>query len=200
MNSVNRPKSSIMAPLIVVLLIRAMIPEANSKTAVAKKAVAKKTVKKPVARKAPAKATKTAKRPVAKKAVVSKPVAKKIAVKKAAASKAAAKKPAAGKVVARKVAKKASAGKAVRKPRAITPKQALANTRALLEAKQAHDREPPPWQALETPHSPAPQPGFQSDEARAKAEELHAGESRMQAIQGSIGSQGRHNQGKRDSR
>ena len=45
-----------------------------------------------------------------------------------------------------------------------------------------------------------PQPGFQSDEARAKAEELHAGESRMQAIQGSIGTQDRHNQGKRDSR
>ncbi|MCI4566547.1 hypothetical protein MO486_01140 [Lysobacter sp. CFH 32150] len=69
----------------------------------------------------------------------------------------------------------------------------------MLEAKQAHDRETPPWQALET-QGHVPQPGFQSDEARAKAEELHAGESRMQAIQGSIGTQDRHNQGKRDAR
>ena len=76
----------------------------------------------------------------------------------------------------------------------------MANTRALLEAKQEHDREPQPWQALDSERSHVPQPGFQSDEARAKAEELHAGESRMQAIQGSIGTQDRHNQGKRDSR
>jgi hypothetical protein len=76
----------------------------------------------------------------------------------------------------------------------------LANTKALLEAKQAHDREPPPWQSLETPGGHASPPGFQSDEARIKADELHAGESRMQAIQGSISTQDRHQQGKRDAR
>jgi hypothetical protein len=76
----------------------------------------------------------------------------------------------------------------------------LANTRALLEAKHAHDREPPPWQSLETPGGQAPHSGFQSDEARIKADELHAGESRMQAIQGSASSQDRHQQGKRDAR
>jgi len=44
------------------------------------------------------------------------------------------------------------------------------------------------------------QEGFQSDQAAAKAEELHAAESRLQATQGSIGTQGRHDQGKRDNR
>jgi hypothetical protein len=93
-----------------------------------------------------------------------------------------------------------AAGASKRKPRGITPEQALANTRALLEAKQAHDRETPPWQSLETQGGQPPQPGFQSDEARIRADELHAGESRRQAIQGSIGSQDRHQQGKRDAR
>ena len=83
---------------------------------------------------------------------------------------------------------------------AITPEQALANTRALLEAKQEHDRQPPPWQALEGGAGQSPQSGFQSDEARAKANELHAAESRMDAIQGSIGTQDRHQQGRRDAR
>ena len=109
------------------------------------------------------------------------------------------------KAPARKVAKstKPAAKKATRparKPRGITPEQALANTRALLEAKQAHDREPPPLQSLETPGSHDSPPGFHTDEARIKADELHAGESRMQAIQGSISTQDRHQQGKRDAR
>jgi len=85
--------------------------------------------------------------------------------------------------------------------RKITPKQALANTRKLLQAKHAHDRQPPPWQALDSHPGQLPHAaGFQSGEAQAKAEELHAGESRMEAIQGAIGSQDRHNQGKRDQR
>ena len=87
------------------------------------------------------------------------------------------------------------------KARKITPKQALANTRSLLEAKQAHDREALPWQALDThSHGTAPKSGFQSEEAKDKAGELHAGESRLDAIEGSISSQDRKSQGKRDSR
>ena len=78
--------------------------------------------------------------------------------------------------------------------------QALENTRKLLEAKQAHDREPPSWQQLGGAGAPVLDAGFQSTEAADKAEELHAAESRMQAIQGSIGTHGRHKQGKRDSR
>jgi hypothetical protein len=82
----------------------------------------------------------------------------------------------------------------------ITPEQALANTRQLLEAKQEHDRQLPPWQQLDSQHGQVPKQGAQSPGAEAKAEELHAAESRMQAIQGSIGTQDRRNQGKRDNR
>jgi hypothetical protein len=115
-------------------------------------------------------------------------------VKRVAKSPAKAAPPQAARSTAKKTPRPA------RKPRGITPEQALANTKALLEAKQAHDREPPPWQSLETPGGHASPPGFQSDEARIKADELHAGESRMQAIQGSISTQDRHQQGKRDAR
>ncbi|WP_408953908.1 hypothetical protein [Lysobacter sp. Hz 25] len=82
----------------------------------------------------------------------------------------------------------------------ITPEQALANTRQLLEAKQEQAREAQPWQQLDSKHGQVPQSGPQSPGAAQKAEELHAAESRMDAIQGSIGTQDRHNQGKRDNR
>ena len=36
--------------------------------------------------------------------------------------------------------------------RKITPEAALATTRELLEAKQARDRQPPPWRQFEAPH------------------------------------------------
>jgi hypothetical protein len=165
------------------------------KVAKAAKPTTKKTATKKTATK------KTASKVVAKKTVARKPLAKnapaKSAMKRAAAPvKRATKAPV--KPAARSTAKKTP--RPAGKPRGITPEQALANTRALLEAKQAHDREPPPWQSLETPGSHASPPGFQSDEARIKADELHAGESRMQAIQGSISTQDRHQQGKRDAR
>lgn len=163
------------------------------------KPVAKKTAtKKTVTRKAASKAA--SKKAVARKPVAKKAVAKSTMKRAAAPVKRAAKAPAKAAVTqaARSTAKKTSPS--ARKPRGITRAQALANTRALLEAKQAHDREPPPWQSLETPGGQGPQPGFQSDEARIKADELHAGESRMQAIQGSISTQDRHQQGKRDAR
>jgi len=161
--------------------------KATSKKAPSGKRAAKKAgAKKRVAKKAGAK-----KAPAGK--LVKKTAAKKAVVKKSAAKKAAEKQSPAKKVVAKKPARKA-------RPRRITPQQALANTRALLGAKHEHDRETPPWRALDTPQGQAPQPGFQSEQALTKAGELHAAESRMQAIQGSIGSSGRHNQGKRDSR
>ena len=169
------------------------------KVARAAKPVAKKAITKKAATK------KTAGKVATKKTVARKPVAKKATAKSAmkptiAPVKRAAKVPAktAATQVARSTTKKTP--RPASKPRGITPEQALANTRALLEAKQAHDREPPPWQSLETPGGQAPQSGFQSDEARIKADELHAGESRMQAIQGSISTQDRHQQGKRDAR
>lgn len=102
-----------------------------------------------------------------------------------AARKSAARRP-------RRAAGKEAAG--------ITPEQALENTRKLLQAKQEHDRQPPAWQQLDGSHATAVQDGYQSDEAAAKATELHAAESRLQGTQGSISTQDRHNQGKRDSR
>jgi hypothetical protein len=182
---------------------KAVAKKAVAKKAVAKKAVAKKAVaKKVVAKKA------VAKKAVAKKAVAKKVVAKKVVAKKVvkvtgkvAATRTATKQaPATQSAMATRSPARGAAGASKRKPRGNTPEQALANTRALLEAKQAHDRETPPWQSLETQGGQPPQPGFQSDEARIRADELHAGESRRQAIQGSIGSQDRHQQGKRDAR
>lgn len=137
----------------------------------------------------------------ARKSKVGKPV-------KAIAKKTAAKHPAAtgkGETAAITPMKKtttdsAVTGKAERKPRKITPEQALANTRALLDAKKEHDRQPQPWQRLDQQAGPVDHAGYQSPEAADKAEQLHEGESRMQAIQGSIGSTDRKNQGKRDAR
>ncbi|MFQ6311715.1 hypothetical protein, partial [Lysobacter capsici] len=83
----------------------------------------------------------------------------------------------------------------------ISAEQALENTRRLLEAKQEQARTPQPWQQLDGSHGGhVPQPGPQSDSAAQKAGELHAAESRMDAIQGSNSTQDRHNQGKRDNR
>src|SRR5690606_34987709 len=53
----------------------------------------------------------------------------------------------------------------------VSARQALENTRKLLEAKQAQARTPQPWQTLDpvTPH--VPQPGYQSPEAAQKAQD-----------------------------
>ncbi len=162
-------------------------------TTVKKKATAKKaTAKKAAPRKAAAKKKTAAKKAAPRKAAAKKAPAKKAAPRKAAAKKAPAKKAAPRKTTAKKAAAK--------KRRGITPAQALANTRRLLEAKQAHDREPPPWQALEERHAAPAHAGFQDEQARDQANALHAGESRMEAIQGAISTRDRHNQGKRDQR
>jgi hypothetical protein len=94
-----------------------------------------------------------------------------------------------------------------RKPHRITPEEALANTRELLEAKQARDREPPPWRQLDTGHGqPARDQAMpardaeQEAEANAHAEELHRAESRLDAIQGSVSQQDRHQQGRHDAK
>lgn len=80
-------------------------------------------------------------------------------------------------------------------------RQALDNTRKLLEEKQAQARETPAWQALDQHgSSKAPESGFQSDEARVQADQLHEGEMRLEGNQGSIGTHDRHNQAKRDNR
>lgn len=172
----------------------------TAKTATARKSVAKKAAaKKPVAKKV------AAKKPVAKKVIAKKPVAKhataKKIVKKAVARKTIAKRPAAKKVVSKQaVAKKPVAKKSVRtrKPRMITPEQALANTRALLQAKQAQTHQPPPYPTDDPVHQG--HPGFMSNSAAEAAHERHLGEINNDAIHGHIAAQVRQDQAKRDGR
>jgi len=95
----------------------------------------------------------------------------------------------------------ATAAPRKRAPRKVTPELALAKAKALLEQKQEHDRRQAPWQQFDQGDQGSEQAaGFVSADAATKAHELHAAESRMKAIQGSSGVQGRHNQGKRDHR
>ncbi|MET0580647.1 MAG: hypothetical protein ABWX88_03135 [Pseudoxanthomonas sp.] len=137
----------------------------------------------------------------AKKATASKTVAKKLPAKRTTVSRKDTSASTPAKTLSRSApAKPASKRASKPAPRKVTPRQALANTRKLLEQKQAHDRETQPWQLLDPHHTPVMDAGFQSSEAADKAVELHAAESRMKAIQGSSGTQDRRNQGKRDNR
>ena len=97
-------------------------------------------------------------------------------------------------------AKKAAPTARKSRKRKLTPEQALAQTHALLEAKHARDAEPRPWQDAHEGPAVAGQPGFQSDSAARRALRLHAAEARIPAIQGSISTRDRINQGKRDHR
>ena len=81
-----------------------------------------------------------------------------------------------------------------------TPRKALAATRKLLAMKQERDSQPQPWQDQANGQPDVPDPGFQSGEAQRNALDLHAGEMRMKAIGGSVGTRNRKNQGKRDKR
>jgi hypothetical protein len=195
-------------------------PKSGKKPAKTSKVARKVAAKK----KTPAKIVKKTAKAATKKSSVGKAAAKKTAkpVAKKTVAKKAAKKTATSKAVAKKIPAKAAttARKAPAKsvpvksapasgpakrtgkpsPRKPTPRQALAVTRKLLEQKQAQNRETQPWQLLDPNHTPVADPGFQSNEAADKAVELHAAESRMKAIQGSLGTQDRRNQGKRDNR
>ncbi|KRA52696.1 hypothetical protein ASD77_13805 [Pseudoxanthomonas sp. Root65] len=151
--------------------------------------VAKQTTRKVAAKKTAKTATKKIARKVAKKPAPQRP-AKRATTKTTTGTRQAP----AAKASAKKVARK-------RTPKKITPAQALANARSLLEQKLEHDRQPAPWQHLDQEtHGATPEAGFASAEAAGKAHELHAAESRMKAIQGSAGTQDRRNQGKRDHR
>lgn len=119
----------------------------------------------------------------------------------AAARAAKAAKPARTAKVAKPPASKPAGRPAAKAPRrASTPKRALASTRKLLAAKQASDREAKPWQTLDPDRLHVPEPGYQSTAAARNALALHAAESRMAPIHGSISTRDRRNQGKRDHR
>lgn len=127
----------------------------------------------------------------------------KAAAKKPAAGRKAAKKAPAKKTTAKKTtraAKKAAGKKPARKTGKVTAKQALRSTRKVLEAKQEQARQPKPWQDATSLGGQVSSDGFQSGTAARRAEDLHAAESRLPAIHGSVGTRGRINQGKRDSK
>lgn len=91
-------------------------------------------------------------------------------------------------------------------PHHITPEEALENTRQLLEAKQARDRQPPAWRQFDAEHGqPAVDQAqghgaLEDDQARAAANRLHAAEIRLDANQGSVSERDRHQQGRTDAR
>jgi len=94
---------------------------------------------------------------------------------------------------AQKAAKKAAAAK--KRNTAVVAK------RRLLEEKTVRDNAAKPWEALDGTDTPrAADAGFQSASAASKAKRLHAGQSRMKPIQGSVSSRVRRNQAKRDGR
>jgi hypothetical protein len=78
----------------------------------------------------------------------------------------------------------------------ITPEQALANTRALLAAKQQRAHQPPPYPVDDPIHH-----GHATPDALAQiANERHLEEANKPAVQGHIAAQDRAAQGKRDGR
>ena len=180
---------------------KAVVKKSTPSTAPAKKAGKTAAVRK-VAVKKVTSAKKTASKQIAKKVVAGKTPAKKASVKRIVASNKAVPAKPVSKTRAGAAAKKSSqAGTPVKsRARKPTPRQALAVTRKLLEEKKAHDREPQPWQLLDPHAMHVADPLIQSNEALEKANELHAAESRMKAIQGSMGTQDRRSQGKRDNR
>ncbi|QCO67510.1 hypothetical protein E5843_06495 [Luteimonas yindakuii] len=84
--------------------------------------------------------------------------------------------------------------------KALTPEQALERTRELLEAKQGQARQPKSWETLGGTGAEVGSPGYQNEEAARRAEQLHEGEARIPAIQGSNSTRDRINQGKRAAR
>lgn len=129
----------------------------------------------------------------AKKPATGRKVAKKATAKKATAKKATAKK-------TTRAAKKTAGKKSARKAGKVTAKQALRSTRKVLKAKQEEARQPKAWQDTASHGGQVSSDGFQSGTAARRAEDLHAAESRLPAIHGSVGTRGRINQGKRDSK
>lgn len=134
------------------------------------------------------------------KAATSMTAVRKSAAATAAPARAATRPSAAGPNAKTATQRSSSATAADGKSRRISPEQALANTRGLLDAKRDNRRQPQSWQTLGPAQAHPGSEGFQSPGAIDKAEELHAAESHITPIQGSISTRDRHQQGKRDAR
>ncbi|HSR66254.1 MAG TPA: hypothetical protein VLM17_11710 [Xanthomonadaceae bacterium] len=160
----------------------------------ASKAVAKKSAGKPAAKKAgEGMAPKTAGRKSTQAA----------APRKTARTSTSPRKPAAGtSPVPSRSSQRRRGGDSSTRRQAGAPPEAREATRRLLEAKQARERETPPWQQLGQGEGGghAPHAGFQSDEARTQAYALHNDEMDLPAVQGHVSDQNRQRQGRRDHR
>lgn len=196
------PPSTRMTPQTSARASGALKPAA-SKVAAKKAVVAKKTTKATVATKViPKKAAaqpstgarKTAPAPAPIKTASVKPSPKPTSPKPAA-PKPASFKPATAKPAA---AAKPSKPKVAGQPQMITADQALANTRALLQAKQAQAQQPTPYPTSDPGHHV--HGGFMSHNAAETNQERHFDEANSPAIQGHVAAQVRSEQGKRDKR
>ncbi len=181
--------------------------------AVAKKtgAAKKATTKKKAAPRSASKTTAPGKVATSKKAP-GKAASKNPASRKSGTGDVASKKATPGKVAPRKTAQ--STGKAATPsdgrgpakakaaPKKLTARQALANTRKLLRAKQAEARAPKPWQSIggSAGAGQVSPDGHQSPEAAVRAAELHEAEMHRPAQLGAISSHVRRAQGRRDNR
>jgi hypothetical protein len=188
---------------------KAAATKGSKQSPAAKKSATKRASKKPAAGKKAATKNASTKKAATKKTSSKKTSSKDTSTKKPAGKQAEAgrSKPTSAAPQKRGADKPSASGPAAKaakdkqpasKP--ITPKRALDNTRKLLEAKRARQRQGLPWQTLDPGHDHLPQAGYQSGQAAEQAEELHAGESRIPPIQGSISTRDRKNQGKRDRR
>jgi hypothetical protein len=88
--------------------------------------------------------------------------------------------------------------RAPRKPRPITPEQALENTRALLAAKQERAHQAPPYPTDDPVHHG--KPGFQSPAAAEANHQTHLAEINNAAIHGHVAASVRGNQARRDNK
>src|SRR5690606_34628357 len=155
--------------------------KAAKKAAATKKAATKKAAAKNVATKKTAPRNTSTRKSPAKKVAAGKTAPKKVAARQGATKNTSSKKTATASAAPRKTAARKSGAATARgrKGASITPEQALANTRELLEAKQRQARTTQPWQALDD-HAPVHAPeGYQSASAAQHAEELHAAEAQI---------------------
>lgn len=181
-----------------------MTPQTGARTSSASKpATGKVTAKKSVVAKKTTQATAATKVITKKAAAQTSTGARKFApatapIKAASAkpsTKPASLKPASPKPAA---AAKPSKPKSARSPQMITADQALANTRALLQAKQAQVQQPTPYPTSDPGHQV--HGGFMSHNAAETNQERHFDEANSPAIQGHVAAQVRSEQGKRDKR
>jgi hypothetical protein len=100
---------------------------------------------------------------------------------------------------ARKSRRAPSKAEGGHKSQPISPEQALANTRALLEAKLERAHQPPPYPTDDPVHHHG-KPGPMSDGASAALHDRHLGEINNAAIHGHVAAQVRGDQVKRDKR